>query len=111
MIRKLKLLGQKLLVDTCRAEAARFLNIAERGAKGEEGIRASECHRYWKCYSIIADELEKDVDNLDKFMPSYLYEIWDVCTEEELILECDDEGVAIDSPTVFPKLTSLRIGM
>lgn len=91
MIRKLKLLGQKLLVDTCRAEADRFLVQAQQGIKQKEiyvgiTINVSETLRYAKIYDTIARELKKDVSNLDRMRKSYIYEIWDVCVDEGLIL-------------------------
>lgn len=104
MIRKLKFLGQALLVKTCREEADSFLARAKSGIEGNPGIRVDECLRYAKTYAVIAREIEKDVDNLDRMMPSFINEVWDACVDTELILEEEDNKWTLQSQTVTPKL-------
>lgn len=105
MIRKLKLLGQSLLVQTCREEANLFLARAKSGIEGSPCIRVDECIHYAKTYTIIARELEKSIDNLDRMVPSFIREVYDACVEHDLILqEEDDLKWSIQSQTVEPKL-------
>lgn len=84
-INTLKAVGQDKLVEACNAESTRFALLAERGRKGEQGIRVDECDEYSLIYSLISTGLSGGLDNIDKMSRRFINELWDLCIEEELV--------------------------